>query len=167
MSGESCNTEMDVETGFRLARASELARLGALTRAAEVLCERPVAEMKPKELDLLARILTRIGYRKEARRIWEQAAQLEPGNPSHSNCLIALSDAEHYRRFWICVLIGIASVLVLGAAVGWVATTRSKRQSHKTPAVGIPAPQSPSKHSSPSIPKQAPTTPTPASPRPR
>jgi Flp pilus assembly protein TadD len=81
---------------IRLARATELAQSGRLLEAEAVLVQDGELPSTANELDLLARIAARQGRFGEARRRWESAMQLDPGNAIYCQCLANLTPA---RRF--------------------------------------------------------------------
>lgn len=87
-------------TQIRLARATELAQSGRLLEAEAVLVQNGRLPHNASELDLLARIAARQGRFHEARRRWEAALQIEPGNEIYRQCLEHLTPARRIFR-WI------------------------------------------------------------------
>ena len=84
---------------IRLARATELAHSGRLLEAEAVLAQNGELPQNASELDLLARIAARQGRFDEARRRWNAAIQLEPGNETYGQCLGHLTPARRIVRF--------------------------------------------------------------------
>ena len=83
---------------IRLARATELAQSGRLLEAEAVLAHNGELPHSAGELDLLARIATRQGRFDEARRRWDAAIQIEPGNETYRQCLEHLTPARRIVR---------------------------------------------------------------------
>ena len=83
---------------IRLARATELAQSGRLLEAEAVLAQNGELPHNAGELDLLARIATRQGRFDEARRRWNAAIQIEPGNEIYRQCLEHLTPARRIVR---------------------------------------------------------------------
>jgi len=79
---------------IRLARATELAQAGRLLEAEAVLAQNGELPRNASELDLLARIAARQGRFDEARRRWNAAIQIEPGNDIYRQCLEHLTPAR-------------------------------------------------------------------------
>ena len=154
MPSELKSCEIDLGTQVRLARASELARFGKLEQSVELLLQRRLSEMLPEELDLLARILVKLGSHSDARQIWEQASAMAPENPKYPECLTALSAAERHTRYWMYALAGFASVMMIGAVIGFATHRWSTRKA--------PIPIVATKASPPVSPR--PTTPAPQKP---
>lgn len=72
---------------IRLARATELAQSGRLLEAEAVLVQNGDLPRSASALDLLARIAARQGRFDEARRHWNAAIQMEPGNDVYRQCI--------------------------------------------------------------------------------
>ena len=83
---------------IRLARATELAQSGRLLEAEAVLAQNGALPHNAGELDLLARIAARQGRFDEARRRWNAAIQIEPGNETYRQCLEHLTPARRIVR---------------------------------------------------------------------
>lgn len=83
---------------IRLARATELAQSGRLLEAEAVLAQNGELPHNAGELDLLARIAARQGRFDEARRRWNMAMQLEPGNEIFRQCIEHLTPARRIVR---------------------------------------------------------------------
>jgi tetratricopeptide (TPR) repeat protein len=83
---------------IRLARAAELAQSGRLLEAEAVLAKNGELPHNASELDLLARIAARQGRFDEARRRWNAAIQIEPGNEIFRQCLEHLTPARRIIR---------------------------------------------------------------------
>jgi tetratricopeptide (TPR) repeat protein len=83
---------------IRLARATELAQSGRLLEAEAVLAQNGELPHSATELDLLARIAARQGRFDEARRRWDTATQIEPGNEIYRQCLEHLTPARRIAR---------------------------------------------------------------------
>lgn len=79
---------------IRLARATELAQAGRLLEAEAVLAQNGELPRNASELDLLARIAARQGRFDEARRRWNAAMQIEPGNDIYRQCIEHLTPAR-------------------------------------------------------------------------
>jgi len=79
---------------IRLARATELAQSGRLLEAEAVLAQNGELPRNASELDLLARIAAQQGRFDEARRRWNAAMQIEPGNEVYRQCLEHLTPAR-------------------------------------------------------------------------
>ncbi len=79
---------------IRLARATELAQSGRLLEAEAVLAQNGEPPHHAGELDLLARIVARQGRFDEARRRWNAAIQIDPGNEIYRQCLEDLTPAR-------------------------------------------------------------------------
>ena len=79
---------------IRLARATELAQSGRLLEAEAVLAQNGELPHHAGELDLLARIVARQGRFDEARRRWNAAIQIDPGNEIYRQCLEDLTPAR-------------------------------------------------------------------------
>ena len=92
-----------------LARATALARAGRY-QAAEELLSAGAGELGAAALDLLARIRAQQGRYGEAEDLWQQAAQLEPGNPAYAASLRLLRGMAG-RPVW---LHGVATLLLGG-----------------------------------------------------
>jgi tetratricopeptide (TPR) repeat protein len=84
---------------IRLARATELAQSGRLLQAEAVLAQNGELPRNASELDLLARIAARQGRFDEARRRWNAAMQIEPGNEVYRQCIEYLTPARRIVRF--------------------------------------------------------------------
>ena len=106
---------------IRLARATELAHSGRLFEAEALLAHDGDLPHSAIELDLLARIAARQGRFDEARRRWNAAIQIEPGNGIYRQCLENLTPARRIVRLivnsldtllillaWITIAFGIA-----------------------------------------------------------
>lgn len=83
---------------IRLARATELAQSGRLLEAEAVLAQNGELPHNASELDLLARIAARQGRFAEARRRWNAAIQIEPGNEIYRQCVEHLTPARKITR---------------------------------------------------------------------
>jgi hypothetical protein len=83
---------------FRLARATELAQWGRLVEAEAVLSHNGELPVNVLELDLLARIAARQGRFDEARRRWNAAIQIEPGNEIYRQCVEHLTPVRRIVR---------------------------------------------------------------------
>lgn len=83
---------------IRLARATELAQSGRLLEAEAVLTHNGELSANAHELDLLARIAARQGRFDEARRRWNAAIQIEPGNEIYRQCVEHLTPARRIVR---------------------------------------------------------------------
>lgn len=83
---------------IRLARATELAQSGRLLEAEAVLAQNGELPRNASELDLLARIAARQGRFDEARRRWNAAIQIDPGNEIYRQCLEHLTPARKIVR---------------------------------------------------------------------
>jgi len=83
---------------IRLARATELAESGRLLEAEAVLAQNGELPDNASELDLLARIAARQARFDEARRRWNVAIQIEPGNEIYRRCLESLTPARRIVR---------------------------------------------------------------------
>lgn len=83
---------------IRLARATELAQSGRLLEAEAMLAQNGELPRNASELDLLARIAARQGRFDEARRRWNAAIQIEPGNEIYRQCLESLTPAKRIVR---------------------------------------------------------------------
>ena len=83
---------------IRLARATELAQSGWLLEAEAVLVQNGELPQNARELDLLARIAARQGRFDEARRRWNAAIQIEPGNEVYRQCVECLTPAKRIVR---------------------------------------------------------------------
>ena len=83
---------------IRLARATELAQSGRLLEAEAVLAQNGELPRNASELDLLARIAARQGRFDEARRRWNAAIQIEPGNEIYRQCVEHLTPAKRIAR---------------------------------------------------------------------
>jgi tetratricopeptide (TPR) repeat protein len=97
-------TQLALQDSFdqiRLARATELAQSGRLLEAEAVLARNGELPPKAKELDLLARIAARQGHFDEARRRWNAAIKIEPGNEMYRRCLENLTPARRIARLII------------------------------------------------------------------
>lgn len=92
-----------------LARATALAR-GGHYQAAEELLSAGAGELGAAALDLLARMRAQQGRYGEAEELWQQAAQLEPGNPAYAAALRLLRGMAG-RPVW---LHGVATLLLGG-----------------------------------------------------
>ena len=79
---------------IRLARATELAQSGRLLEAEAMLAQNGELPRNASELDLLARIAARQGRFNEARRRWNAAMQIEPGNAIYRQCIEHLTPAR-------------------------------------------------------------------------
>jgi tetratricopeptide (TPR) repeat protein len=86
---------------IRLARATELAQSGRLLEAEAVLARNGELPHDASALDLLARIAARQGRFDEARRRWNTAIQIEPGNEIYLQCLEDLTPARRIIRLII------------------------------------------------------------------
>jgi tetratricopeptide (TPR) repeat protein len=85
-------------TQIRLARATELVQSGRLLEAEAALAQNGEFPRNASELDLLARIAARQGRFDEARRRWNAAIQIEPGNEIYRQCLENLTPARRIVR---------------------------------------------------------------------
>ena len=83
---------------IRLARATELAQSGRWLEAEALLAQNGELPRNANELDLLARIAARQGRFDEARRRWDAAIQIEPGNETYRECLEQLTPARRIVR---------------------------------------------------------------------
>ena len=83
---------------IRLARATELAQLGRLREVEAVLVPNGEFPHNARELDLLARVAARQGRFDEARRRWNAALQIEPGNNDYRQCIEHLTPARRIVR---------------------------------------------------------------------
>lgn len=83
---------------IRLARATELAQSGRLPEAEAILTHNGELPDNALELDLLARIAARQGRFDEARRRWNAAIKIEPGNEIYRQCVEHLTPARRIVR---------------------------------------------------------------------
>ena len=83
---------------IRLARSTELAQAGRLLEAEAILTHNGKLPDHARALDLLARIAARQGRFDEARRRWEAAIQVEPGNEIYRQCIEHLTPARRIAR---------------------------------------------------------------------
>ena len=97
---------------IRLARATELAQSGRLLEAEAVLVQNGELPDNPRELDLLARIAARQGHFDEARRRWNAAIRIEPGNEIYHQCLEDLTPARRIVRLIVNSQYTLLNVLV-------------------------------------------------------
>jgi hypothetical protein len=77
---------------LRLARAAELASVGSLFRAEELLMPKGNLPDTPEELDLLARILVRQKRYVEAKKRWGDALRASGGECYYKNALNSLDN---------------------------------------------------------------------------
>ena len=99
-------------TQIRLARATELAQSGRFLEADAVLAPSGELPHNASELDLLARIAARQGRFDEARRRWNAAIQIEPGNAIYRQCLERLTPGRRLVRLIVNSQDGLLIVLV-------------------------------------------------------
>lgn len=97
---------------IRLARATELAQSGRLLEAEAVLVQNGELPHNAGELDLMARIAARQGRFNEARRRWNAAIQIEPGNEIYRQCLERLTPARRIVRIIVSSQDTLLNVLV-------------------------------------------------------
>jgi tetratricopeptide (TPR) repeat protein len=83
---------------IRLARATELAQSGRLLEAETLLAQNSELPRNASELDLLARLAARQGRFDEARRRWNAAIQIEPGNEIYRLCIEQLTPTRRIVR---------------------------------------------------------------------
>jgi tetratricopeptide (TPR) repeat protein len=109
---------------IRLARATELAQSGRLLEAEAVLTHNGELPANVHDLDLLARIAARQGRFDEARRRWNAAIQIEPGNEIYRQCVEHLTPARRIGRLiansqdtllnilvWVTIVFGIGALV--------------------------------------------------------
>jgi len=97
---------------IRLARATELAQSGRLLEAEAVLARNAELSHNASELDLLARIAARQGRFEEARRRWNAAIQIGPGNEIYRQCLENLTPARRIVRLIVNLQDTLLNLLV-------------------------------------------------------
>jgi len=83
---------------IRIARATELAQLDKFAEAEAALMNNGALPASARELDLLARIAARQARFEQARRLWNKALQLEPGNPLYRQCIASLTPTRRLAR---------------------------------------------------------------------
>lgn len=93
----------------RLARASELAQLGAHTRAESVLMPEGVLPKSDQELDLLARIRVQMGDLESARKLWIAAG--DEGSKSY------LEEIEELQKWKMAIEMRTRLVLRISASI--------------------------------------------------
>jgi len=110
---------------IRLARATELAQSERFAEAEAVLREDGYEPETAGELDLLARMAAQQGNFDKARRLWNQALQLEPQNATFQLCLrsltpgrqagrmIAVNESRLWNLFAVAVVILVIVTLIL------------------------------------------------------
>jgi len=119
-----------LETCFlriRLARATELARSRRFVEAQAELMRNGELPPTGQELDLLARIAALQGRFDEARRFWNVAIQIEPGNAIYRQYVESLTPARRVGRIiataqdtllntlvWLAVAFGIGALVFAG-----------------------------------------------------
>jgi tetratricopeptide (TPR) repeat protein len=106
---------------IRLARATELAQSGRLLEAEAALAQNGELPHNASELDLLARIAARQGRFDEARRRWNAAIQIEPGNKIYRQCVEHLTPAGRIVRLIVNSQDTLLNVLVWTTAAFAVA----------------------------------------------
>ncbi len=95
---ETQSALQDCFARIRLARATELAQSGRLLEAEAVLAQNGELPRNASELDLLARIAARQRRFDKARRRWNAAIQIAPGNEIYRQCLESLTPAKRIVR---------------------------------------------------------------------
>lgn len=108
----------------RLARATDLARLGRFKAARELLIAGGRPPCKPRELDLLARMAAQEHEFGIARGWWEAALRQSPENVDYSNAIAQASEAERMQvvlrsLLWLALLIMVLSLLVYLCVITW------------------------------------------------
>lgn len=109
---------------IRLARATELAQSERFAEAEAVLREGGYEPQTAGELDLLARMAAQQGNFDKARRLWNQAVQVEPENATFRLCLksltpgrqagrmIAINESRLWNLFAVLVVILVMMTLI-------------------------------------------------------
>ena len=80
----------------RYAHASLLARSGHLLEAEALLCRKGVPTT-PRDIDLLARIAAKRHDLSQAKRLWQDALRLDPGNSAYLEALVKIKAIEHFQ----------------------------------------------------------------------
>ena len=120
-----------IELRTRLARASELAAVGALESAKEVLYQDGNSPRTSQEYDLLARISFYRGFDEQSRELWLNAQQVSKTGISYSRELHILDEykkrkAQRLRVFKFILIIW--PILLLIALIGNFAWDKCKKK---------------------------------------
>jgi hypothetical protein len=106
---------------LRMARAAEIASVGVLYRAEELLMPEGNLPDTPEELDLLARILVRQKRYVEAKKRWNDALRASGGESYYEDALKSLNNylrTLKWRRQILIFGIFFLSVII-SAAIGY------------------------------------------------
>lgn len=126
---------MNLPLQIALARASDLAREGNFAESEQIIAHLLEREsLEPEALDLLARIRAHQGRYDEARRLWNHASAVEPGNESYKAALDRIAEVDrlpHPSRVLQVTFVCLVSVLII-AALGY-AMLRANRQGRSIP----------------------------------
>lgn len=127
---------MNLPLQIALARASDLAREGYFAESEQIIAHLLEREsLEPEALDLLARIRAHQGRYDEARRLWNHAIAVEPGNESYKAALDRIAEVDrlpHRSRVLQVTFVCLVSVLII-AALGY-AMLRTNRQGQSIPS---------------------------------
>ncbi len=120
-----------------LAEAANLARAGQLTKAQQLIIGNLIADFDAPSLDLLAKITVQQGNLLEAKRLWQQAVEIDPENQLYMGALRQINrQQKHPLLYKLAPKIAlIATALVIVTIAAFILRKSS------TQMVGAPVPE--------------------------
>jgi len=147
----------------RLARASELALLGAFASAEAVLMPRGFLPKSHQELDLLARIKVQLGELDSARELWVAAGKASTRSYADEiteleGWKIAIGTRKKMILRYCTLAVALASIVAIGVWIIPIVDKATKKPEQQTAVMASPTPKA-EPSASPSL--TATATPTP------